>query len=418
MAALQPVRGTHDLLPDTLRLHRNVIDTAARTAHAYGYDAVETPIFEFTQVFKRTLGDTSDVVTKEMYTFTDKGGEDITLRPENTAGVCRAYMSNGLAQHAPLRYFYSGPMFRYERPQKGRLRQFHQIGVELIGAPQPLGDVEVIACGAAILDALGLNGRTVLELNTLGDTESRHAYRAALVAYFKDHRDKLSDDSRDRLDRNPLRILDSKDSGDRALIENAPVFDDFLNEESIAFFATVKDGLDRLGIPYTLNPRLVRGLDYYCHTAFEFTTTDLGAQGTVMAGGRYDGLMEMMGGPATPGVGWAAGIERLSMLADAPAQEARPIALVPLGEAAEAEALVLADRMRRDGIRVDLAFGGNMKKRMRRADKIGARLALVLGDDEIAKRVVQVKDLDDGTQVEVALDALASHLAEREGRKV
>ena len=410
MAALQPVRGTHDLLPDEFRAHHHVSETAAEVADRYGYDRISTPVFEFTNVFSRTLGDTSDVVTKEMYTFTDKGGEQITLRPENTAGVCRAFLSNGLAQHAPVRYFYSGPMFRYERPQKGRLRQFHQIGIELIGAPQPAADVEVIACGAAILDQLDIRKDTVLELNSLGDTESRTTYRAALVEYFSDHADKLSDDSKDRLNRNPLRILDSKDAGDRSLIENAPVFGDYLSAESTDFFQTVCNGLDALGIAYTLNPRLVRGLDYYCHTAFEFTTDKLGAQSAVMAGGRYDGLMEMMGGPATPGIGWAAGIERLALLAGTPDRRSCPVALVPLGAASEAASMALADRLRRQGLRIDVAFSGNMKKRMRRADKIGASHAVILGDEELERGVAAVKTLATGEQADIALDSVGDYL--------
>ncbi|MEQ9488758.1 MAG: histidine--tRNA ligase [Alphaproteobacteria bacterium] len=410
MAALQPVRGTHDLLPEEFRAHHRVSETAARVADRYGYDRISTPVFEFTNVFSRTLGDTSDVVTKEMYTFTDKGGDQITLRPENTAGVCRAFLSNGLSQHAPVRYFYAGPMFRYERPQKGRLRQFHQIGIELIGAPQPAADVEVIACGAAILDELGIRGDTVLELNSLGDTESRAGYRAALVEYFSDHAGDLSEDSRDRLQRNPLRILDSKDEGDRRLIENAPVFGDYLSSESTDFFGAVRAGLDTLGIPFTLNPRLVRGLDYYCHTAFEFTTDKLGSQSAVMAGGRYDGLMEMMGGPATPGIGWAAGIERLALLAGVPDRPDQPVALVPLGEAAEAACLSLADRLRRQGLRVDMAFSGNMKKRMRRADKVGASHAVILGDQELERGVAAVKTLTTGDQQDIVLDSLGDFL--------
>lgn len=409
MAELQPVRGTHDLLPDDMRAHRHVGDTARDVAAVHGFDEVATPIFEFTNVFARTLGDTSDVVTKEMYTFEDKGGDMLTLRPENTAGVCRAYISNGLAQHAPIKYFYAGPMFRHERPQKGRLRQFHQIGVELIGAPQPLADVEVIACGRAILEKLGIADSTVLELNTLGDTDSRTAYRAALVEYFSGHLDRLSEESKDRLTRNPLRILDSKDEGDRAVVADAPVFSDFLNQESVDFFATVKESLDALGIAYTLNPRLVRGLDYYCHTAFEFTTDLLGAQSAVMAGGRYDGLIGQLGGPETPGVGWAAGIERLSMLvgSDAPAAD-RPVVLVPMGAAAEAKALAVAKELRAAGIRTEYAFSGNMKKRMKHANKVGAWAAVILGDDELSRGAAQFKTLDDGEQREVPLDGLAA----------
>ncbi len=413
MADLQPVRGTHDMLPDAMRGHRRVVDTAATTALTYGFEEVATPIFEFTHVFKRTLGDTSDVVTKEMYTFTDKGGEEITLRPENTASVMRAYVSNGLAQHAPVKCFYAGPMFRYERPQKGRLRQFHQIGVELIGAAQPQADIEVIACGAAILDAIGVREHTTLELNTLGDMASRTAYRDALVAYFSDHRGALSEDSQDRLGRNPLRILDSKDQGDRVLIADAPVFTDYLNQESVDFFGAVKAGLDALNIAYSLNPRLVRGLDYYCHTAFEFTTTALGAQGAVMAGGRYDGLLGMMGGPETPGIGWAAGIERLAMLAGDPPPRIRPVAVVPLGEIAEEKAAPLMDQIRRAGLRAESAFGGNMKKRMKHANKINAWAAVILGEDELARGEVQIKNLDSGDQAAIPLDTLIDSLIEQ-----
>jgi histidyl-tRNA synthetase len=410
MADLQPVRGTHDLLPDDMRAHRHVSDTARGTAALHGFDEIATPIFEFTNVFARTLGDTSDVVTKEMYTFEDKGGDMLTLRPENTAGVCRAFISNGLAQHTPVKYFYSGPMFRHERPQKGRLRQFHQIGIELIGAAQPLADVEAIACGHAILSDLGIVDKTVLELNTLGDTESRAAYREALVEYFQGHLEKLSVESKDRLTRNPMRILDSKDEDDRKIVADAPIFSDYLNTESVEFFAAVKAGLDALGIKYTLNPRLVRGLDYYCHTAFEFTTDALGAQSAVMAGGRYDGLIGMLGGQETPGVGWAAGIERLAMLAgDAPAAD-RPLVLVPMGDAAEAQALAIAKTLRGSSLRTEFAFSGNMKKRMKHANKVNAWAAIILGDEELSKGVAQVKTLDDGDQKEVAMTDLAATL--------
>ncbi|MEC8776046.1 MAG: histidine--tRNA ligase, partial [Pseudomonadota bacterium] len=341
MASLKPVRGTHDLLPEAMRAHRHVVERSREIAERYGFEEIATPIFEASDVFKRTLGDTSDIVTKEMYTFATKGGEEITLRPENTAGVARAFISEGLAQAVPLKYFYAGPMFRHERPQKGRQRQFHQIGVEIIGVPTPQADIEVIAAGARILSELGLGGKTSLELNTLGDPESRTAYREALVAYFTGRIDELSAESRDRLARNPLRILDSKNEGDRVVVADAPAFSDFLNEHSRDFFGQVKDGLDALGISYVLNERLVRGLDYYGHTAFEFTTTELGAQDAVLAGGRYDGLIETMGGPSTPGVGWAAGIERLSMLCGAAPEARRPVALIPIGDDAVARSLPL-----------------------------------------------------------------------------
>ncbi len=410
MAELQPVKGTHDLLPDAMRRQRQIEETARRTAELYGYEHMATPIFEFTEVFRRTLGETSDIVTKEMYTFQTKGGDEITLRPENTASVARAFISDGLAQHAPLKYFYAGPMFRHERPQKGRLRQFHQFGIELIGVAEPQGDVEIIACGAAILKALNLDGEITLELNTLGDPDSRAAYRTALVAYFSDHAADLSDDSRDRLQRNPLRILDSKDQRDRRLIEDAPVYSDYLNDLSNDFFGAVRQGLDALGVGYRVNPRLVRGLDYYSHTAFEFTTDALGAQGTVMAGGRYDGLIAQMGGTPTPGVGWAAGIERLAMMSRNEAERPRPVALVPIGAAAEDRALGLAETLRAAGLRVEMGYGGNVKKRMKFANRIHARAAVLIGEDELARDAATVKDLDSGEQREVPFAELAATL--------
>ncbi len=411
MSKLQPIRGTHDLLPDAMRRHSHVVDTAATVAGRYGYDAMATPVFEATEVFARTLGETSDVVTKEMYSFETKGGDSVTLRPENTAGVARAIISNGLHQSVPLRYFYAGPMFRHERPQKGRQRQFHQIGIELIGVAHPLGDVETIAAGAAVLDALEVRDRTILELNTLGDTESRAAYRDRLVGYLSRFKDDLSEDSRRRLDINPLRILDSKNARDREIVAGAPVFGDSLTDGARAWFDAVRAGLDAIGIAYTLNERLVRGLDYYCHSAFEFTTEALGAQGAVIAGGRYDGLIGRMGGPDAPGVGWAGGIERLALLAEADLPAPRPVALVPIGEAAETAALPLAERLRAAGYRIDMAFDGNLKKRMKRADRIGARAAVLIGTDELAEGAATVRDLDSGEQGRAPLETLAEALA-------
>ena len=411
MPALQPVRGTQDLLPEAQRRHRAVIETARQIAERYGYHEIATPIFEFTEVFARPIGETSDIVSKEMYSFADRGGEEITLRPEYTAGIVRAILSNGLTQSLPQKLFASGPMFRYERPQKGRFRQFHQIDVELIGAAQPVGDVEIIALAADILDALGVLKRTALELNTLGDLASRLAYREALIAYYTSRSDGLSEDSLKRLERNPLRILDSKDEGDKRINAEAPAFEAYLTLESRDFFAAVRSGLETLGISFRLNPRLVRGLDYYCHTAFEFVTTDLGAQGTVLGGGRYDGLMGVMGGPETPGVGWAAGIERLALLIDEPAPPPRPIVLVPLGEAGEALTLTLAHSLRRSGFTIDLGYSGNLRRRLQRADKLKARVAVILGDNEIARNVAALRDLDTGEQSEVPLAALEDRLA-------
>jgi histidyl-tRNA synthetase len=407
---LQPARGTHDLIGEDQRRHSHVVDTARRIAAAYGFDEWTTPIFEDTRVFSRTLGETSDVVMKEMYSFEDRGGDSITLRPEATAGVCRALVTNGLTQSLPQKVFCAGPMFRYERPQKGRYRQFHQIDIELIGPAEPLADAEVIACGWDILQALGVAGDTVLEINTLGDKASRAAYRDALVAYFTQHQAALSQDSLARLDRNPLRILDSKDAADRGIVADAPTIGAFLTESAAAFYARLQTHLHQFGVPFRENPRIVRGLDYYGHTAFEFVTNKLGAQGTVMAGGRYDGLVEEMGGPPTPAVGWAAGIERLAMLLDTPPPAPATVVVVPIGVNAEAAALTVLQDLRRSGIRAETAYRGNLRRRMERANRIGARAAIILGDDDVARGVAQVKDLATGGQEAVPLAEIAAHL--------
>ena len=411
MSDLQPVRGTHDILPEDHRRHRQVTETARQIAARYGYEEISTPVFEFSEVFKRTLGETSDIVTKEMFSFEDRGGEQLTLRPEVTAGVARAFISGGLAQHLPLKFFCQGPMFRYERPQKGRQRQFHQIDVELLGVDGPLADIEIISLAAHILDALGVADKVTLELNTLGDTESRQSYRTKLVGYLEGFKDKLSEDSLARLDRNPLRILDSKDQGDRAVIADAPLLEDHMNDASKAFFEDVQKGLKTAGIEYKINPTLVRGLDYYCHMACEFTTETLGAQGAVLAGGRYDGLIEAMGGPPTPGTGWAAGVERLALMIAEPPGPARPVAVVPIGQAAEAEALSLVQRLRRAGFTADLGFSGNLKKRLKGANKANAVAAVIIGEDELAKGAATVRDMKTGEQTEVKLSALEDHLA-------
>jgi histidyl-tRNA synthetase len=411
VSKLQPVRGTHDLLPDEHRRFAHVVATARDVARLYGYREMATPIFEFTELFARGIGETTDVVSKEMYTFSDRGGESLTLRPEYTAGICRAFISNGeLTQQLPLKVFAAGPMFRYERPQKGRQRQFHQIDIEVLGAPEPGADIEVISVAADILDRLGILERCVLKINSLGDPECRAIYRKVLVDYYSAHSSKLSEDSVSRLQRNPLRILDSKDEGDKTINANAPSFADHLNAASRDFFKTVQDGLAAAGIPFEVDPALVRGLDYYTHTAFEFVTTHIGAQGTVLGGGRYDGLIAELGGPPTAGIGWAGGIERLMMLCNEPAPLPRPVAIAPLGPAAEARALGIARDLRRAGIAVEQEYRGNMKRRMQRANKLNARAAIIIGDDELAKGVAQLKDLDSGEQREVALSALADAL--------
>jgi histidyl-tRNA synthetase len=408
---LQPVRGTRDLIGEHQRRHHYVIETARRVAATYGFDEWITPIFEDTRVFARTLGETSDVVMKEMYSFEDRGGESITLRPEATAGVCRALVTNGLTQSLPQKVFYAGPMFRYERPQKGRYRQFHQIDVELIGSAEPLGDAEVIACGWDVLRALDVADDVILEINTLGDLPSRTAYRAALVAYFREHQGKLSEDSLSRLERNPMRILDSKDEGDKCVIADAPTIAPHLTREASAFYDNLRRHLGRFGVPFRENSRIVRGLDYYSHTAFEFVTTCLGAQGTVMGGGRYDGLVEEMGGPPTPAIGWAAGVERLSMLLAEPPAARLSVAVVPVGEAAEEAALGVLQALRGAGIRSEMAYRGNLKRRMERANRIGARAAVILCEAEVARGIAQVKDLATGVQSEVPIAELPRYLA-------
>jgi len=399
----KPVRGTQDMIGETAARFAHVAATFDRVRKLYGFGRIEVPMFEATAVFARSLGETTDVVSKEMYTFEDRGGDSLTLRPEFTAGIARAYLTEGWQQYAPLKVATHGPLFRYERPQKGRFRQFHQLDAEVIGAAEPAADVELLCLADQLLRELGISEGVTLHLNTLGDHETREAWRAALVAHFEKHRGELSEDSVDRLARNPLRILDSKDPRDRPIADAAPAIDDFLSAEAGAFFEAVVRGLEAAGVMWTRNSRLVRGLDYYRHTAFEFITDRLGAQGTVVGGGRYDGLIETLGGPPTPAVGWAAGIERLAMLIDSPAREPIEIVLVPMGQAAETLAIGLLADIRRRGHAADMAYRGNMKKRMQKADAAGARLALILGEDEIARGEVTVRDLATGAQDSIAM---------------
>ncbi|MDB3896928.1 histidine--tRNA ligase [Alphaproteobacteria bacterium] len=417
MSRLQPARGTADLLPDSMAKHRLVID-AARTASArYGFQEMATPIFEFSEVFSRPLGESSDIVTKENYSFADRGGEILTLRPENTAGVVRAMISGGLTQSLPLKYFYAGPMFRYERPQKGRMRQFHQVGIEYLGPDDSLADAEIIACGARFLASLGVLDDCELHLNSLGDSDSRAAYRAALIAYLETFADQLSDDSKTRLAVNPLRILDSKDAGDRAILQGAPRLQDYLNDVSKAHFADLTAALDSAGVAWVFDPLLVRGLDYYCHTAFEFVTTSLGAQGTVLGGGRYDGLAEMLGGPKVAGVGWAAGVERLAMLVETASVNNPKVAILTADDGARQAAFRLAEQLRDAGIDIDLPTSGAMGKKLKKADKAGIWTAVIMGSDELAKNTVQLRNLRDGSQQELPHDpddcsGLAAAIAE------
>lgn len=407
---IQPVRGTHDLMGEEYLKHQWIRDVSYAHAEKYGYERIATPIFEYTSVFKRTLGETTDIVGKEMYTFENRGKESITLRPEGTASVARAVISNGLTQSMPLKMVYDGPMMRFERPQKGRTRQFHQFGVECLGIADPLVDVETIALGAQILDQLGVLSRAVLEINTIGDTESRNAYRQALVTYFKPLNHLLSADSQTRLIHNPLRILDSKAPEDQNLIADAPSFDQFLTQDSLEIFAQVCRGLDVLGITYKRNPRLVRGLDYYCHTAFEFVTSDLGSQGAILAGGRYDGLLAQMGGPETPAVGWAMGIDRIALMLDQVPSQPRPIAVIAVGDDVKETVFQMAMNLRQQGIMVEFSYSGNVGKRLKRADKLNACAAVLIGADEISAAKATVRNLDTGDQNLVAFADLKDYL--------
>jgi len=377
----KPIRGTQDMLGESARRHHAVVEAFDRVRRLYGFQRVEVPIFEATAVFARSIGETTDVVSKEMYTFEDRGGDSLTLRPEFTAGLCRAYLTEGWQQFAPLKIATHGPVFRYERPQKGRYRQFHQIDAEVIGAAEPAADVELLVLADQLLKELGIADGVTLQLNTLGDSATRDAWRAALVAHFEGHRGDLSEDSQTRLDKNPLRILDSKDPKDRPIADAAPGIDDHMSSEAGAFFEAVTRGLDAAGVAWTRNARLVRGLDYYRHTAFEFVTDRLGAQGTVLGGGRYDGLIETLGGPHTPAVGWAAGIERLGMLLEEPKPEQLTVIIAVEDDRALDYGVAALAALRRAGVSADAVTTGSPRKRYDKAAKMSAKLLVSIQHD-------------------------------------
>ncbi len=405
----QAIRGTQDIFGADAEAFAFVVETFERVRRLYRFRRVEMPVFEKTEVFARSLGETTDVVSKEMYSFDDRGGESLTLRPEFTAGIARAFLTNGWQQYAPLKVATHGPLFRYERPQKGRYRQFHQIDAEVIGAGEPQADVELLAMADQLLKELGIHDVT-LHLNTLGDGESREAWRAALIEYFRAVKDQLSEESQERLEKNPLRILDSKDPRDKPFLTDAPKIDAFLSDEASAFFAAVTSGLDAAGVKWVRAESLVRGLDYYRHTAFEFIPDEgsasaaaLGSQSTVLGGGRYDGLMESLGGAPTPAVGWAAGIERLAMLVGQRPEEPIEIAVIPMNEGALLKAIEVAQEFRLSGFSTEIFARGNVKKRFNRADQAGAMAAMIIGDDEIASGTLQFKNLATGEQSTVDL---------------
>lgn len=365
--SIQKPRGTQDMIGEQAARFDHVVETFNRVRKLYGFGRVEVPVFEATAVFSRSLGETTDVVSKEMYCFEDRGGDPLTLRPEFTAGIARAYIENGWQQHAPVKVAAWGPLFRYERPQKGRFRQFHQLDAEVLGAGEPAADVEVIALAQQLLAELGVADRVVLQLNTLGDAETRSAWRAALVAHFSKHLDVLSAESRERLEKNPLRILDSKAESDKALVADAPRIDAYMTAEAGAFFESVQRGLEASSVAFVRAESLVRGFDYYRHTAFEFVTDALGAQGTVIGGGRYDGLIGSMGGPETPAVGWAGGIERLAMLVEHKLEEDPTIYVVPNEPSMELLATQYTQTLRAAGLRVIVDYAGKAKRRVERA---------------------------------------------------
>jgi histidyl-tRNA synthetase len=410
---MQRVRGTQDWLETESGYFRKMESAFYDKAQKFGFGEIRTPIFEHSEVFHRTLGETSDVVSKETYTFKDRSDESLTLRPEGTAGIARAFISEGLAQKIPLKLYYCGPMFRYERPQKGRLRQFHQIGVEVLGIESYLMDIECLQLGFELLRSIGIENKCKLMINTLGDLESRARYRTTLVEYYEKYKNDLSADSKVRLEKNPMRILDSKDEGDKKINTTAPQLIGSLNDTSKIYFDSLIKALTTLNFPFEISSQLVRGLDYYTHTVFEFVTTELGAQGTVLAGGRYDGLIETMGGPKTPGVGWAAGVERLIELADKSilTNESKLIALIPADDVGEVESLRLAQKLRSETpYRVEIIYGGNVGKKMKKASNKNANYTIIIGSQEVEKKEFGLKNMTTGEQISLGLEALALKL--------
>lgn len=411
MSNLQAPRGTHDIFgPDAIK-YQYIHDIFRQTCEQYSFSFISTPIFESLQVFDRTLGEVSDIVSKEMYVFEDRGGDRMSLRPEGTAGVVRAFLSNSLQRETPLKFWYSGPMFRYERPQKGRYRQFHQVGVEALGIDNPLADAEVISLGFEIFRKLKLTEKIKLEINSLGSATDRQKYRQILVDYYNKFQSQLSEDSRKRLLLNPMRILDSKDPQDIKINIEAPKLADHLSEDSRKKFELVQDLLKAKNYAFTINPSLVRGLDYYNDLVFEFKTDTLGAQDAVLSGGRYDGLVETMGGQATPGVGFAAGVERLMLMLDQYPEVTRPVVFVALGVDAEKLAFQTGEALRMSGVTVEHAYSGNIGKRMKRATKLNAKWVVIFGDEEVKNKTATIKNFDTGNQENVSLSDLLAKIS-------
>ena len=406
MNKIQSVRGTKDIFPAEMQKYYNIIKKAKNVSELYGFEEASFPIIEKSDVFTRPLGESSDVVSKETYTFADRGDESITLRPEGTAGIMRSVLSQGKLNELPIKLFYSGPMFRYERPQKGRLRQFIQIGVENIGSSDAIQDVEVIKCGVSFLNKLGILKSCKLNINSLGDTKSRKLYRDNLVKYFLDNETKLSKVSKGRLNLNPLRILDSKEPQDQDIVRKAPLLSSYLNNISVDHFERVLKYLKKLNIKFIHNEKLVRGLDYYCHTTFEFITKDLGSQGTVLGGGRYNGLSEMLGGPDIPAVGFAAGVDRLVMMNKLDETLTETVCLIPIGKENFDYCYMILNQLRDKEIKSEIYPGGNVKKYLKKINKKGKKLVILIGDNEIQNKTVIFKNLSTGEQKEITNDEL------------
>ena len=412
MAKLQPVRGTRDIWGGNAKRFSEIVKWFSRFAIRYGFEEIQTPIFEYSEIFTKGLGETTDVVSKEMYDFQDKKGESLTLRPEATAGIARAYIFQGMQQKGVVKLFSHGPMFRYERPQKGRYRQFYQLDAEIIGPKEPHADVEIIAFAYQLLKKLKIEHKIILHLNSLGDTESRVKYRDALRDYLLDHSNKLSKYSEMRVHRNPLRILDSKDESDKALLTDAPKFSQYLNQYSQDFFAQVKEGLNNLGIHFHFDEHLVRGLDYYCHTAFEFKTRELGTQDAVLGGGRYDGLMQMMGGKPAPGTGWAAGIDRLAELINTPSYKPTRVEVIPVEEIYTNSAATVCYylRERRQYI-TEMAYRGNERKRYEKANEKRANWVVLVDARFQQSKQVEIKNLRTGFQTSCNLNQIIDFIS-------
>ena len=406
----QPVRGTRDLLYSEQLKNKYIIDTARIHAVNFGYSEIELPIFENTDIFHR-LGATSDIITKETYTFLDRGNNSLTLRPEGTAQIARALVSNGLTQKLPCRFFNAGPMFRYERPQKGRYRQFTQASIEVFGINSYHADLETIQLAENFLHELNIHDLVQLQINSLGDKESRENYKEKLLQFLDKYKNDLSDNSKKRLQQNPLRILDSKDEIDKKILKSAPLYKESLNKTSNEFFDNIQNYLTQLGIEFTINYKLVRGLDYYCHTAFEYIMNDKTSQNAVLAGGRYNGLVRDLGGPDISGVGWAAGVERLALLSKKIITQSETIKILPLSQNAEIISFNIANKLRFQNIPTEIMYTGNLAKRLKKASKTNSKFAIIIGEQELTNEKIIVKNLQDSTEQSTTIEKLIDYLS-------